>query len=124
MRRFVLTLALALIVGACTGSGSADCLKVPAAFFQNIDTRGTVARSGAVKSDQQTANGHDLYEVAARFTDGQVAVWSTGISVVDGGPTFPMNAAARAHADQGVDAPASALPDDPAGVAAAQACVR
>jgi hypothetical protein len=34
-----------------------------------------------------------------------------------------MNDAAKAHSDQGVDAPSSALPDDPGGVSSAEACV-
>ena len=100
----------------------AGCLDVPASFFSDIAVRGKVLKSGAVKSALQTANGRDLFEVAARFSDG-VAVWSTGGSIGGGGPTFPMNDAAKAHSDQGVDAPSSALPDDPGGVSSAEACV-
>jgi hypothetical protein len=75
-----------------------------------------------VKSALQDFRGRDIYEVAARFGDG-VAVWSTGQALVGGGPTFPQNAVARRHSAQGVDAPASAIPDDPAGVAEVTDCV-
>jgi hypothetical protein len=107
---------------AATNSAQ-GCLRVPPSFFAGIGVRGQVVRSGAVKSAVTDALGRDVYEVAAKFSDGTVAVWSEGRQLVGGGPTFPMNAAARKHSDQGVDAPASALPDDPGGVAAAAACV-
>jgi hypothetical protein len=122
MRKIIiLGIGLALLLPACTSSG---CQEVPASFFNDIDAHGQVVKSGAVKSDAQTANGRDVYEVAAKFSDGSVAVWSTGGSIVGGGPTFPMNDAARQHSDQGVDAPSTALPDDADGVANATACVQ
>jgi hypothetical protein len=124
VKRPLLTIctAGALLLAGCSGGGSDDCQEVPAAFFSDIDARGDVIQSGAVKSGTQTANGRDVYMVAARFSDG-VAVWSTGGSIVGGGPTFPMNEVARTHSDQGVDAPTSAIPDDPDGVSNAQQCV-
>ncbi len=135
--RIILSVIAAMALAGCggsTGSGtnnapnapatpSTSCLDVPAQFFQDIDAHGQVVKSGAVKSTEQTANGHDIYEVAAKFDDGTVAVWSTGMSIVGGGPTFPMNDAAREHSDQGVDAPASALPNDPDGMQRAMDCV-
>ena len=125
MKRLLLTLctAGALLLAGCSGGGSDDCQDVPASFFSDIGVRGKVVKSGAVKSSAKTANGRDVYEVAARFSDGKVAVWSTGGSIVGGGPTYPMNGVARSHSDQGVDAPSSALPDDSDGVANAQQCV-
>jgi hypothetical protein len=122
MRNMLAGLAAALLLAGCSGGGSADCQEVPASFFSDIQVRGDVLQSGAVKSGTQTANGRDVYMVAARFSDG-VAVWSTGGSIVGGGPTYPMNEAARTHSDQGVDAPTAALPDDPDGVSNAQQCV-
>ena len=105
-------------------SRPASCLNVPASFFADIGVRGKVVKSGAIKSAvRSVALDRDVFEVAARFSDGSVAVWSTEQQLVGGGPTFPQNAAARKHSDQGVDAPRSALPHDPAGVSSAQACV-
>ena len=123
MKRPLVTLcaAGALLLAGCSGS-DASCEDVPAAFFSDIGVHGDVMKSGAVKSTAQTANGRDVYMIAARFSDG-VAVWSTGGSIVGGGPTYPMNEVARSHSDQGVDAPSSALPDDSDGVANAQQCV-
>jgi hypothetical protein len=123
MKRPLLTIltAAALLLVGCSGSDS-SCQDVPPAFFSDIGVHGDVMKSGAVKSTAETANGRDVYMVAARFNDG-VAVWSTGGSIVGGGPTFPMNEAARLHSDQGVDAPTAAIPDDPDGVSNAQQCV-
>ena len=122
MRKVLVGLAAALLLAGCSGGGSDDCQEVPAAFFTDIGVRGHVLQSGAVKSGTQTTNGQAVYMVAARFSDG-VAVWSTAGSIVGGGPTFPMNEAARSHSDQGVDAPTTAIPDDPDGVSNAQQCV-
>jgi hypothetical protein len=123
MRKIIiLGISLALFLPAC--SGTSGCQDVPASFFRDIDAHGQVVKSGAVKSIAQTSNGRAVYEVAARFSDGSVAVWSTGGSIIGGGPTFPMNDAARQHSDQGVDAPSTALPDDADGVANAQVCVQ
>lgn len=82
MRRVALTIgviALALVLAACAGNNTqpttttasqtrttdkravatttasnTDCLPVPAAFFTDIETRGQVVKSAAVKSAQQT----------------------------------------------------------------------
>jgi hypothetical protein len=122
MRRVLAPVVLLLVLAGCF-SASGKCQSVPASFFTDIGTRGQITKSGAVKSHHQTANGHALYEVAAKFTTGEIAVWSTGIALTHGGPTYPMNQAARSHSDQGVDAPISALPNDPHGVDAAVTCV-
>jgi len=102
-----------------------ECLSVPASFFRDIDVHGRIVKSGAIKSEVKSSPlNRDIYEVAAKFGADDVAVWSTERQIVGGGPTFPMNGAARKHSDQGVDAPASAIPDDPGGVAAAERCVQ
>jgi hypothetical protein len=123
MKRPLLTIltAVALLLAGCSGSDG-SCQDVSPEFFSDIGVQGDVVKSGAVKSTAQTANGRDVFMVAARFNDG-VAVWSTGGSIVGGGPTFPMNEAARTHSDQGVDTPTTAIPDDPDGVSNAQQCV-
>lgn len=108
-----------------TPSKAGSCLTVPASLFADIQVRGQVMRSAAIKSALKDFRGRHLYEVAARFDDGAIAVWSTAEAISGGGPTFPMNTAARQHSDQGVDVPsdAPALPVDPAGVRSAEACV-
>jgi len=143
MKKLIFAVMLALIAGcSSSGNGTAGsttpataapqttaqaqgCLTIPASFFSDIEAHGHVVKSGAVKSSQQAFNGHDLYEVGAKFDNGDVAVWSVAS---DPGETFhgftvPMNDAARAHSDQGVDAPASVIPDDADGVQRATDCV-
>jgi hypothetical protein len=81
LRRILLTILAALVLAAC-GASSQDCQHVPASFFRDIEVHGKIVKSSAVKSDKQTPNGHDIYEVAAKFNTGEVAVWSTGISLI------------------------------------------
>jgi hypothetical protein len=138
MKKLIAAALLGLSLAACgtsstdgssttevTEANTQECLSVPASFFRDIEAQGHVVKSGAVKSGVKSfALNRDIYEVAAKFSTGDVAVWSTERQIAGGGPTFPMNTAARKHSDQGVDAPASAIPDDPDGVAAAESCVQ
>ena len=139
-RRFLIT-AAALTLAACssskpsasTSSPTLDigslaqiaCSPVPQSFLMSLDLHDTVAKSSAVDSGRLNTAGRDVYEVAVRFTDGAVAVWSTAGSIAGGGPVIPMNAAARRHSDMGVDIPATApiVPDDPSDVQLATNCV-
>ena len=101
------------------------CLPVPASFFQNIEAHGKVIKSAAIKAGvtSQPMN-RGIWEIAAKFDDGGVAVWQV-VADSEGnyGLTFPMNATARKHSDQGVDAPSSVITRDPGGVSSAESCV-